>query len=111
MFICRQSVNDVEPTTNWVQRQLSRLARRVRCRIARRAEGRTKPPDWFLDKFAAQTFTDPDEPLYQTKRSKILCGLKLAFDPTLPAHYHVCTHFYFFKYVFFTVAISKVWRQ
>lgn len=74
--------------SNWMQRQFSRLARTFRYRIS--SESRTKPPDWFLDKFAAQTFKDPEEPLYQAKRSKLLCGLKLAFDPTLPAHYHVC---------------------
>ncbi|RVE46700.1 hypothetical protein evm_008663 [Chilo suppressalis] len=81
-----QAVNEVNTGSSWVHTQFSRLARNVRCRIS--GEGRAKPPDWFLDKFAAQTFTDPEEPLYQTKRSKILCGLKLAFDPTLPAHYH-----------------------
>lgn len=80
-------MSEVNTRTNWIQRQLSRLAQNLRCRIS--GEGRAKPPDWFLDKFAAQTFTDPEEPLYQAKRSKLLCGLKLAFDPTLPAHYHV----------------------
>ncbi|KAJ0184110.1 hypothetical protein K1T71_000533 [Dendrolimus kikuchii] len=79
-------VNEVNSRTNWVQRQLSRLARSLRYRIS--SDGRAKPPDWYLDKFVPQTFTDPDEPLYQAKRSKLLCGLKLAFDPTLPAHYH-----------------------
>lgn len=73
--------------TTWLQRQVSRLTNNLRYRIS--GEGRTKPPDWFLDKFAAQTFTDPEEPLYQARRSKLLCGLKLSFDPTLPAHYHV----------------------
>ncbi|CAH0402136.1 unnamed protein product [Chilo suppressalis] len=82
----KKAVNEVNTGSSWVHTQFSRLARNVRCRIS--GEGRAKPPDWFLDKFAAQTFTDPEEPLYQTKRSKILCGLKLAFDPTLPAHYH-----------------------
>ncbi|KAG6458023.1 cyclic nucleotide-gated cation channel subunit A [Manduca sexta] len=80
------AVSEVNTRTGWVRRQLSRVARSLRYRIS--GEGRTKPPDWFLDKFAAQTFTDPEEPLYQAKRSKWLCGLKLAFDPTLPAHYH-----------------------
>ncbi|CAG5039072.1 unnamed protein product [Parnassius apollo] len=81
-----EAVNEVDSRTNWVQRQFSRLTRNLRYRIS--GEGRTKPPDWFLDKFAAQTFTDPEEPLYQAKRSKLFCGLRLAFDPTLPAHYH-----------------------
>ncbi|XP_075990975.1 cyclic nucleotide-gated cation channel subunit A-like isoform X2 [Anticarsia gemmatalis] len=71
---------------SWIGRQFSRLTRSLRYRIS--GEGSSKTPDWFLDKFAAQTFTDPDEPLYQAKRSKLFCGLKLAFDPTLPAHYH-----------------------
>ncbi|CAB3226040.1 unnamed protein product [Arctia plantaginis] len=71
---------------SWLRRQFSRLTRNLRYRIS--GESHSKPPDWFLDKFAAQTFTDPEEPLYQAKRSKLLCGLKLAFDPTLPAHYH-----------------------
>lgn len=79
-----------EGTNNnsWLRRHFSRLTRNFRYRIS--GESHSKPPDWFLDKFAAQTFTDPEEPLYQAKRSKLLCGLKLAFDPTLPAHYHVC---------------------
>ncbi|KPI96227.1 Cyclic nucleotide-gated cation channel [Papilio xuthus] len=81
-----EAVSDVGPRSSWMQRQVSRFARNLRYRIT--GEGRTKPPDWFLDKFAAQTFSDPDEPLYQTKRSKLLCGLRLAFDPTLPTHYH-----------------------
>ncbi|XP_068620013.1 cyclic nucleotide-gated cation channel subunit A-like [Battus philenor] len=81
-----EAVSEVEPRTGWVQRQLSRLSRNLRYRIS--GEGRAKPPDWFLDKFAAKTFSDPEEPLYQTKRSKFFCGLRLAFDPTLPAHYH-----------------------
>ncbi|XP_028164639.1 cyclic nucleotide-gated cation channel subunit A-like, partial [Ostrinia furnacalis] len=80
------AVSEVNTGTSWMQRQFSRVARNIRYRIS--GEGRAKPPDWFLDKFAAQTFTDPEEPLYQAKRSKLLCGLKLAFDPTLPAHYH-----------------------
>nr|XP_032527728.1 cyclic nucleotide-gated cation channel subunit A-like [Danaus plexippus plexippus] len=79
-----QSVD--EGGKNWVQRQMSRVTRNLRCRFS--GEGREKPPDWFLDKFAAQTFTDPEEPIYQAKGSKLLCGLKLAFDPTLPTHYH-----------------------
>ncbi|XP_049886204.1 cyclic nucleotide-gated cation channel subunit A-like isoform X2 [Pectinophora gossypiella] len=78
-------VSEVDPG-NWVQRHFSRLTRNLRCRLS--GEGRVKPPDLFLNKFSAQTFSDPEEPLYQAKRSKILCGLKLAFDPTLPAHYH-----------------------
>ncbi|XP_041986288.1 cyclic nucleotide-gated cation channel subunit A-like [Aricia agestis] len=44
--------------------------------------------DWFLDKFAATTFTDPEEPAYQPTASRLLCGLRLAFDPTLPTHYY-----------------------
>ncbi|XP_021192935.3 cyclic nucleotide-gated cation channel subunit A isoform X1 [Helicoverpa armigera] len=75
-----------EARSNWMQRQFSRVTRNLRYRIS--GEGHSKTPDWFLDKFAAQTFTDPEEPLYQAKRSKLLCGLKLAFDPTLPGHYH-----------------------
>ncbi|XP_059057530.1 cyclic nucleotide-gated cation channel subunit A [Achroia grisella] len=81
-----EAVSEANSGNTWVQRQLSRLTRNLRYRF--NGEGRAKPPDWFLDKFAAQTFTDPEEPLYQAKRSKLLCGLKLAFDPTLPAHYH-----------------------
>ncbi|KAI8431039.1 hypothetical protein MSG28_001110 [Choristoneura fumiferana] len=53
-----------------IQPFLSRLGKSVRSRIA--GETRTKPPDWFLDKFSAQTFTDPKEPLYKAKRSKLL---------------------------------------
>ncbi|XP_026500506.2 cyclic nucleotide-gated cation channel subunit A isoform X2 [Vanessa tameamea] len=71
------------------RRQFHRITRNVRQRIS--GEGRSKPPDWFLDKFSTQTFTDPEEPLYQAKRSKFLCGLKLAFDPTEQAHYRWLT--------------------
>lgn len=78
---------------SWIRRQFNRFTRNLRYRIS--GEGHAKPPDWFLDKFAAQTFTDPEEPLYQAKRSKLLCGLKLAFDPTQPAHYHVSALTYF----------------
>ncbi|CAH0703341.1 unnamed protein product [Spodoptera exigua] len=78
--------NEDNTNSNWMQRQFSRVTRNLRYRIS--GEGHSKTPDWFLDKFAAQTFTDPEEPLYQAKRSKLLCGLKLAFDPTLPGHYH-----------------------
>ncbi|XP_069364767.1 cyclic nucleotide-gated cation channel subunit A-like [Maniola hyperantus] len=82
----QQVVSDAEPGRSWIGRQFSRLMRSLRYRIS--GEGRTIPPDWFLDKFAAETFNDPEEPLYQAKRSKFFCGLRLAFDPTLPAHYH-----------------------
>ncbi|KOB70171.1 Cyclic-nucleotide-gated cation channel [Operophtera brumata] len=68
-----------------MMQQWTKVSTNLRYRIS--GEGRAKPPDWFLDKFAAKTFTDPEEPLYQTKRSKLFCGLKLAFDPTLPSHY------------------------
>ncbi|XP_026737524.1 cyclic nucleotide-gated cation channel subunit A-like isoform X3 [Trichoplusia ni] len=78
--------NDGNGSNSWMQKQFSRLTSNLRYRIS--GEGHSKPPDWFLDKFAAQTFSDPEEPLYQAKSSKLFCGLKLAFDPTLPAHYH-----------------------
>ncbi|CAH1647530.1 unnamed protein product [Spodoptera littoralis] len=81
-----EATNEDNTNSNWMQRQFSRVTRNLRYRIS--GEGSSKTPDWFLDKFAAQTFTDPEEPLYQAKRSKLLCGLKLAFDPTLPGHYH-----------------------
>ncbi|KAL4717615.1 hypothetical protein ACJJTC_000764 [Scirpophaga incertulas] len=81
-----EAVHEVNTGTSWVQRQFSRMTKTLRYKLNR--EGRNMPPDCFLDKFAAQSFTDPDEPLYQAKRSKLLCGLRLAFDPTLPAHYH-----------------------
>ncbi|KAF9799230.1 hypothetical protein SFRURICE_006490 [Spodoptera frugiperda] len=80
------AANEDNTSSNWMQRQFSKVTRNLRYRIS--GEGNSKTPDWFLDKFAAQTFTDPEEPLYQAKRSKLLCGLKLAFDPTLPGHYH-----------------------
>ncbi|XP_012548956.1 cyclic nucleotide-gated cation channel subunit A isoform X2 [Bombyx mori] len=80
------AVTESNANNNWIQRQFSRLTKNWRFRI--KNEGRAKPPDWFLDKFAAQTFTDPEEPLYQAQRSKLLCGMKLAFDPTLPTHYN-----------------------
>lgn len=88
-----QVVSDTNNGRNWIYRHWSRLTQRLRYRIS--SEGRAKPPDWFLDKFAAKTFTDPEEPLYQTKRSKLFCGLKLAFDPTLPSHYQVCVLIFF----------------
>ncbi|CAD0194044.1 unnamed protein product [Chrysodeixis includens] len=78
--------DNVNGNDSWMQKQFSRLTSNLRYRIS--GEGHSKPPDWFLDKFAAQTFSDPEEPLYQAKSSKLFCGLKLAFDPTLPAHYH-----------------------
>ncbi|CAH2104001.1 unnamed protein product [Euphydryas editha] len=80
-----QQRDDESGKTGCLQRQISRISRNLRYRIS--GEGRSGTPDWFLDKFAAQTFDDPEEPLYQAKRSKLLCGLKLAFDPTSPAHY------------------------
>lgn len=70
-----------------LQRHISRISRNLRYKV--NAERRSKTPDWFLDKFEAQSFNDPDEPLYQAKPSKLLCGLKLAFDPTSPSHYRV----------------------
>lgn len=78
--------NEHDVSVSWMRRQLSRLSRAARYCI--NGKGRSKPPDWFLDKYAGQTFTDPEEPLFQAKGVKILCGLKLAFDPTLPSHYH-----------------------
>lgn len=82
-----------------LQRHISRISRNLRYKV--NAERRSKTPDWFLDKFEAQSFNDPDEPLYQAKPSKLLCGLKLAFDPTSPSHYrvrnlhkHFITHIY-----------------
>ncbi|XP_045458562.1 cyclic nucleotide-gated cation channel subunit A-like [Melitaea cinxia] len=70
---------------NCLRRQISRFSRNLGYKV--NAENRSKTPDWFLDKFEAQSFNDPDEPLYQAKPSKFLCGLKLAFDPTSPSHY------------------------
>ncbi|XP_053624098.1 cyclic nucleotide-gated cation channel subunit A-like isoform X4 [Plodia interpunctella] len=81
-----EATTEANTGANWFQRHLARLTRNLRCRIS--GERRVKPPDAFLDKYSAQTFNDPQEPLYQAKRSKLLCGLKLAFDPTIPAHYH-----------------------
>ncbi|XP_072930266.1 cyclic nucleotide-gated cation channel subunit A-like [Epargyreus clarus] len=81
----RPAISEMEPNTNWLRRQFTRWTRRMRMRIS--GEPKAKSPDWFLDKFAAQTFEDPEEPLYQAKPSKLLCGLKLAFDPTQPGHY------------------------
>lgn len=88
-----QAANEDNTSSNWMQRQFSKVTRNLRYRIS--GEGNSKTPDWFLDKFAAQTFTDPEEPLYQAKRSKLLCGLKLAFDPTLPGHYHVSNNSFY----------------
>ncbi|CAG9138146.1 unnamed protein product [Plutella xylostella] len=79
------AISEPLPRPPWVRRQAARLYRAMRHRIS--GKGRPKPPDWFLDKFAAQTFTDPEEPMYQSMRSKIFCGLRLAFDSALPGHY------------------------
>lgn len=92
------------------------MSTNLRYRIS--GEGRAKPPDWFLDKFAAKTFTDPKEPLYQTKRSKLFCGLKLAFDPTLPSHYQVSyfsdvfiLNFRYQRAIQFTIVIPTVFNS
>ncbi|KAJ2954215.1 hypothetical protein O0L34_g2455 [Tuta absoluta] len=81
-----KAVSEVSPGTSWLRHQVSRLTRSLRCRFS--GGGRSKQPDLFLNKFSGQTFSDPEEPLYQAKRSTFFCGLKLAFDPTLPTHYH-----------------------
>ncbi|XP_026315804.1 cyclic nucleotide-gated cation channel subunit A isoform X2 [Hyposmocoma kahamanoa] len=80
-------VSETDPGSNWVRRQFNRLTRNIRCRISGEPNA-IKQPDLFLNKFSAQTFTDPEEPLYQAQSSKLFCGLKLAFDPTQSYHYH-----------------------
>lgn len=100
-FTFQQPANDGNGNNSWMQKQFSRLTSNLRYRIS--GEGHSKPPDWFLDKFAAQTFSDPEEPLYQAKSSKLFCGLKLAFDPTLPAHYHVSNKESFWQHLSWTV--------
>ncbi|XP_050360966.1 cyclic nucleotide-gated cation channel subunit A-like [Nymphalis io] len=72
-----------------IRRQFERITRNVRQRIS--GEARSKPPDWFLDKFSNQSITDPEEPMYKAKKSKFLCGLKLAFDPTEQYYYRWLT--------------------
>ncbi|XP_063634493.1 cyclic nucleotide-gated cation channel subunit A-like [Cydia splendana] len=71
---------------SWFRSALARITRAIRRRLSR--EDTATPPDLFLDKYAATEFHDPQEPMYEAKRSKILCGLKLVFDPTQPGHYH-----------------------
>lgn len=65
---------------------IRRSLHELRHRISKR--GRTKPPDWFLDKFTgaqnSQNQGAPSEDIHTNR----LCS-RLSVDPSLPSHYRV----------------------
>lgn len=76
---------DPQPQTKFAA--FRRSLNELRHRISKRS--RSKPPDWFLDKFSGTTPSSqnpaaPSEDIVSNR----LCS-RLSVDPTLPSHYRV----------------------
>lgn len=71
--------------------------------------GRSKKPDWLLDKqpFRSRSKSIPSEDVSDASTANILCS-HLSVDPSLPSHYRVCAMRIWIKHTTYVTSIKRI---